>query len=341
MNTATAKVYYLNKNKYQKSNCRPEEEGAFWKGMRNEIRLRHYSYSTEKTYVDWCKKFVLYYKKKHPRDMGSQEVKDYLTYLAVKRNHAASTQNQAFNALLFMYREYLKIELTGIDAVRAKKPKKLPVVFTHDEVDAVMDHMRGTYWIMFAYMYGAGLRLMECCRLRVKDIDFGMKNITVRDGKGGKDRTVPLPETSIDRTKRHLEKVKAAHEKDLREGYGTVEMPFALDRKYPNAKREWGWQYVFPAEFRSRDPRSGIVRRHHLHESAVQKMVHSAILKARIVKQASCHTLRHSFATHLLMAGTDIRTIQTLMGHKNIETTMIYLHVIGQGAAVKSPMDMR
>jgi len=339
MNTATAKVLPFQRPGYQTSKSRSQEEGAFWQGLRAVIQLKHYSYSTEKTYVDWCKRFVLYHKKQHPREMGIDQVRDYLTKLAVKDRVSASTQNQALNAILFMYRDYLKIELTGIQAVRAKKSIHVPVVFTRDEVTAIMDHLRDTYWIMAALMYGSGLRLMECCRLRIKDIDFGGQYISVRDGKGGKDRIVPLPVPVIDRLKRHLEKVKLAHEKDLREGYGTVEMPDALGRKYPNAPKEWAWQYVFPAEFRSRDPRSGIVRRHHLHESAVQKALKGAIRKAHIVKHASCHTLRHSFATHLLLAGTDIRRIQDLMGHKNIETTMIYLHVINNGPKTESPLD--
>ena len=203
---------------------------------------------------------------------------------------------------------------------------------------AIMDHLRGIYWLMAALMYGSGLRLMECCRLRVKDIDFGQQYLTVREGKGGKDRIVPLPAIN-DRLKRQLEDVKKTHEQDLREGFGAVQMPDALDRKYPNAPKEWGWQYVFPAVDRARDPRSGITRRHHIHESAVQKAVRAAIQKARIHKHASCHTFRHSFATHLLMSGTDIRTIQKLMGHKNLDTTMIYLHVIEQGQKIKSPFD--
>jgi integron integrase len=339
MNTALSrKVIPFPRPVYQKVKDR-KEEGAFWQGLRNVLRVKHYKYSTEKSYVGWCKAFVIHNKKRHPKEMGQKEIQDYLTYLAVNRHVSASTQNQALNAILFMYKEYLHVDIKNVQAVRAKRPKKLPVVFTKEEVSAILDHLRGMHWLMAALMYGSGLRLMECCRLRVKDIDFGIKTIFVRDGKGGKDRTVPLPEVLAERLKRHFEKVKLTHEKDLREGFGAVQMPDALDRKYPKAPKEWGWQYVFPAMDRSADPRSGVIRRHHIHESSVQKAVHGAIAAAKIYKHGSVHCLRHSFATHLLMRGENIRKIQTLLGHKNIDTTMIYLHVLENGTDVKSPLD--
>jgi integron integrase len=314
-------------------------EGKLWLQIREAIRLKHYSYSTEKTYVHWCKRFVLFHRMKHPKDMAAPEVRAFLTHLAVAEKVTASTQNQAFNAVLFMYKHVLGIELTGIDAIRAKRSQRLPEVFTVAEVAAVLDQVRGVYWLMIALMYGAGLRLMECCRLRVKDLNFDLQNIIVRQGKGDKDRVVPLPSVIIERLQRHLARVKDVHERDLREGFGTVELPNGLAKKYPNAPKEWGWQYVFPASDRSKDPRGTEIRRHHIHETAVQKVLHRAIRAAKIFKHASCHTLRHSFATHLLQSGSDIRTIQDLLGHKSVETTMVYTHVLGHGCAVKSPMD--
>ncbi|MDA8106195.1 MAG: integron integrase [Nitrospiraceae bacterium] len=337
-NTAMAKGYHLHNRNYRQGEDRQEEK-PFWKGMRAVLRLKHYSYSTEKTYIHWSKAFILFHGKKHPKEMGVKEVQAFLSYLAVAKKVSASTQNQAFNAVLFMYREYLKIELTDVQAVRAKRRQTVPVVFTMQEISAIMDHLRGIYWLMAALMYGSGLRLMECCRLRVKDIDFGLHHIAVRDGKGGKDRIVPLPAACTERLQRHLETVRRIHDQDLREGFGTVEMPDALGRKYPGAPKDWGWQYVFPASGRSRDPRGSEIRRHHIHESAIQKALKGAMRQARVYKHASCHTLRHSFATHLLMAGEHIRKIQDLMGHKHIETTMIYLHVIDQGQKVQSPLD--
>lgn len=337
-NTVVARIIQFPDRGYQIEKSR-KKEGVFWQGLRNLIRLKHFKYSTEKSYMTWCKAFVIYHRKRHPKDMAEKEIQEYLTFLAVRRHVSASTQNQAFNALLFMYREYLKIELHDIRAQRAKRSQILPVVFTVDEVAAIMDHLRGIYWLMAAIMYGGGLRLMECCRLRVKDVDFGAKTIAVKDGKGGKDRFVPFPEVCVDRLRRHLERVKEIHERDLREGFGKVQMPDALDRKYPNASREWGWQYVFPATDRSSDPRSGIIRRHHIHESSVQKAVKGAIRSAKIYKHGSVHSLRHSFATNLLENGENIRTIQELLGHKNLETTMIYTHVAQIPKSVKSPMD--
>lgn len=339
---APIKTYTIKWTGYQGAkDSRPatKPEGKLWIQLREAIRLKHYSYSTEKTYVGWCKAYVIHQGKRHPQFLGAPEVQAYLTHLATVKRVTASTQNQAFNAILFFYKHVLHKELTGIEAIRAKKSRRLPEVFTSGEVAAVLDNLRGVYWIMAALMYGAGLRLMECCRLRIKDVDFDHSRITVRQGKGDKDRVVPLPSAVVDRLKRHIEQVKQTHEQDLREGYGSVELPNALARKYPNAPKEWGWQYVFPASERSRDPRGAEIRRHHIHETAIHKAVKYAIRKAGITRFAHCHTFRHSFATHLLQSGTDIRTIQDLLGHVDIRTTMIYTHIIGQGASVKSPLD--
>lgn len=274
-------------------------------------------------------------------EMGEREINQFLNYLAIKAKVASSTQNQALCAILFLYNEVLKKQIGRFDdVIWAKKPKRLPVVFTRDEVKAVMRHLSGTQWLMAMLLYGAGLRLMECLRLRVQDIDFGYKQITVRDAKGHKDRVTMLPEMVIEPLKKHLKKVKALHEKDLREGFGTVYLPYALERKYPNACREWGWQYMFPATQISIDPRSGIKQRHHLSEKVLQRAVKEAVRKAGITKNASCHTFRHSFATHLLEAGYDIRTVQELLGHKDVSTTMIYTHVLNKGGkGVLSPAD--
>lgn len=340
-NSNTARVYYLKRPVYQGTKGRQidKPEGRFWVQLREAIRLKHYSLSTERTYVDWCKRFSLFHGKKHPQFMGTAEVREYLTYLAVDKNVTASTQNQALNAIVFMYKHVLRIELAEIKAVRAKRSQRLPEFFTRPEIDAIMDRLKGVYLIMVSLMYGSGLRLMECLRLRIKDIDFEGGRIVVRQGKGDKDRVVPLPSSTVDRLKRHLTEVKEIHEQELREGFGTVELPNGLARKYPNAPREWGWQYVFPAAKRSKDPRSEEIRRHHIHETAVQKIINRTIRAAKITKHSSCHTFRHSFATHLLQNGTDIRTIQELLGHSDVKTTMIYTHVIGQGAIVRSPLD--
>ena len=273
--------------------------------------------------------------------MGEKEVNRFLTHLAVNEKVAASTQNQALCAILFLYKHVLNRELGDFGKiVWSKKPKRLPVVFTREEVKAVLSHLSGTNWIMAMLLYGSGLRVTECLSLRVKDIDFGYNQIVVRDSKGEKYRITILPENVKKPLKEHLEKVKKIHQVDLKAGYGTVYLPHALKRKYPNANREWGWQYVFPASKLSVDPRSGIRRRHHLHETVLQRAVKAAIRKAGITKHASCHTFRHSFATHLLEAGYDIRTVQELLGHKDVRTTMIYTQVLNKGdLGVRSPAD--
>jgi len=273
--------------------------------------------------------------------MGTRELEQFLTYLAVKGRVASSTQNQALSAILFMYKEVLNIELPWLnDMTRAKRPEKIPVVFSKNEIQKLFANLDGTYWTMAHLLYGAGLRLMECLRLRVKDVDFDMNQITVRDGKGKKDRVTMLPEIVKIHLQQHLDKVRIVHKQDLADGYGEVYLPYALERKYPQASREWGWQYVFPSGNRSRDPRSNKIRRHHINEQSLQRMVKKAIRKSKLIKPGSCHTLRHSFATHLLESGYDIRTVQELLGHKDVRTTMIYTHVLNKGGqGVISPSD--
>jgi integron integrase len=273
--------------------------------------------------------------------MGAPEVQAFLTHLAVNQNVAASTQQQALSALLFLYREVLRQELPWMDDItRAKKPKRLPVVLAQEEVRSLMAHLQGDAWLMASLLYGAGLRLMECLRLRVKDVDFGYRQLIVRDGKGQQDRVTMLPQKVIEPLQGHLDKAQALHRQDVAEGFGEVHLPYALARKYPNAGTEWAWQYVFPARRRSVDPRSGKTRRHHIDSKALQRAVKKAMREANVSKAASCHTLRHSFATHLLEAGYDIRTVQELLGHKDVSTTMIYTHVLRQGGqGVRSPLD--
>jgi integron integrase len=308
--------------------------------VRDAIRVKHYSLRTEKTYVDWIKRFVLFHNKRHPREMGATEIEQFLTHLALNENVAASTQNQALSAILFLYRDVLHQDLGNINAVRAKKPKRLPVVLTRDEVQRILTHLSGEYRLMAQLLYGSGLRLIECIRLRVKDIDFAQGQIIVRDGKGGKDRVTMLPASIVQPLQEHLQRVKRLHDQDLARGCGTVHLPYALERKYPNANREWGWQYVFPSDRLSTDPRSGKTQRHHLDESGLQKAVRQAAQRANIHKPVGCHTFRHSFATHLLQNGYDIRTVQELLGHKDVKTTMIYTHVLHRGGlAVRSPLD--
>lgn len=304
-----------------------------------EIQVQHLAKNTGDAYSYWLADYIDFLRRHAGMSGGAKGVHAYLSYLATMRRVSSSTQNQALNALIFFYRHVRKIELGKVDAVRAKKSQYVPTVFTRDEVTSVLDHLRGEYWIMAMLMYGAGLRVGECLKLRVKDIDFGMRKISVRQAKGKKDRFVPLPEKVIDRLQRHLERIKKIHEQDLREGFGAVEMPDALDRKYPSAPKEWGWQWVFPASSRYTIAGTLIQRRHHRHETALQDMVKAAIRKAGIVKHAKCHTFRHTFATQLLIAGYDIRTIQELMGHSDVRTTMIYTHVVGQATAVVSPAD--
>lgn len=309
--------------------------------VRHEIRLRHYSRRTEDTYIDWIRRYILFHHNHHPRDMGVPEITQFLTHLAVDLNVAASTQNQALNALVFLYRQVLHQELEGrIDAIRAKKPQRLPTVLTREEVRSILKAIPPEQQLPVQLLYGSGLRRIECVRLRVKDIDFGQHQILVRNGKGMKDRVTVFPERLREPLREQLNMAKTLHERDLAEGYGTVYLPFALARKYPNANREWGWQYVFPSRKLSRDPRSGVTQRHHLDEGTLQKAVKKATRTAGIHKQAGCHTFRHSFATHLLETGYDIRTVQELLGHKDVSITMIYTHVMNKGAmAVKSPLD--
>lgn len=310
--------------------------------VRQTLRLKHYALSTEETYLDWIKRFILFHHKRHPKDMGRPEIEAFLTHLAVHENVAASTQNQAYSALLFLYREVLQQELDGpINALRAKKPRRLPVVLTQAEARRLISAMSGQYRLMAQLLYGSGLRLAECLHLRVKDIDFEQRQIVVRSGKGNKDRVTMLPTSLIALLQHQLGQVEHLHRADLSAGYGQVYLPYALDRKYPNAGREWGWQYLFPAPNLSTDPRTGLVRRHHIDPSTLQKAVRAAAQAAQINKPVGPHTLRHSFATHLLEAGYDIRTIQELMGHKDVSTTMIYTHVIKRGGlAVRSPLDV-
>jgi integron integrase len=310
--------------------------------VRHKIRLKHYSIRTEQAYAGWIKRFILFHQKRHPASMGPPEVRTFLSHLAIERHVSASTQRQAWSAIAFLYREILEQDVSWLgDMERAKKPERLPVVFSRAEVRAVLARLDGQSWLMASLLYGAGLRLMECVRLRVKDVDFGHQQILVRDGKGQKDRVTMLPQRVVEPLRLHLEKVKTLHEQELSEGFGEVYLPFALERKYPHASREWGWQYVFPSHKRSVDPRSGKVRRHHVDEKVLQRGVKKALREAHMTKPGSCHTFRHSFATHLLEAGYDIRTVQELLGHKDVRTTMIYTHVLNQGGkGVRSPLDV-
>jgi integron integrase len=293
------------------------------------------------TYCHWVKRFIYFHKVRHPDEMGEPEINAFLTHLAVKERVAASTQNQALSALLFLYRHVLAREIGDLgEVIRARKPKRMPIVMTREEVKAVLANLSGDKWLMASLMYGTGLRLMECLRLRVQDIDFTRKEILVRDGKGAKDRITMLPESLRAPLQDHLKKVKAIHEQDLADGWGRVKMLYALDRKYPNAASDWRWQWVFPQERRWRNSETGEQGRHHVDESLVQRAVKEAVTSAEVVKRASCHTFRHSFATHLLESGYDIRTVQELLGHKDVKTTMVDTHVLNQGPkGVRSPMD--
>ena len=309
--------------------------------VRWHLRVKHYSIRTEQAYVDWIRRFILFHHKRHPNEMGEREITEFLTHLAVDKHVAASTQNQAFAALLFLYQQVLERKLGFIDNIqRVSRPPKLPVVLTPTEARAILAHLKGDYCLMAELLYGSGLRLLECVRLRIKDIDFGYRRITVCDGKGLRDRITVLPERLRHPLQLHLQRVREIHQCDLRNGVGPVYLPFALERKYRNAGRSWPWQYAFPAAKVSIDPRSGETRRHHVSEKNLQKAVKAAMERARIRKPASCHTFRHSFATHLLEHGYDIRTVQELLGHKDVSTTMIYTHVLNRpGIAIRSPLD--
>ena len=309
--------------------------------VRDALRRRHYSPRTEQSYVHWIKRFIFFSDKRHPRDMGAQEVTAFLSHLARDRDVAAATQNQALAALLFLYKDVLGQALPWLDQVeRAKRPARLPTVLSVAEIQRLLAEMDGTKWLMASLLYGAGLRLRECLKLRVKDIDFDYRQLLVRDAKGGKDRVTMLPQSVIEPLQRHLVRVRALHEQDTASGHGDVELPDAIARKYPRAPYEWGWKFVFPSRKLSVDPGTGVIRRHHVFENYLIRGVKDAARAARIAKHVSCHTLRHSFATHLLERGQDIRTVQELLGHSSVETTMIYTHVMNKGArGVASPLD--
>ena len=309
--------------------------------VREAIRKRHYSYRTEKQYVGWIRRFIHFHGKRHPEQMGGPEVEEYLSHLATQRNVASATQAQALAALLFLYKNVLGINLPWLGNVtRANRPKRLPVVLSRAEVRNLLDHLHGDYWLIASMLYGSGLRLLEALRLRVKDLDLERRCLLVRDGKGAKDRVTIIPDSLLGTLNARLKLLRAAHESALVAGFGGVELPHALSRKYPRAHLDWGWQYIFPSAVPSRDPRSGAWRRHHVHEQSVQRVVREAVRKAQLSKPASCHTFRHCFATHLLDAGADIRTVQELMGHSSVKTTQIYTHVLNRGGiAARSPLD--
>jgi integron integrase len=341
----SAKIHPLNRNRFEGSAAvnapASPPKPKLLDQVRQAIRRRHYSDRTEKAYVHWIKRYIFFHNKRHPLEMAEPEIAQFLSSLATEGRVSASTQNQALNALLFLYHEVLSKKIGLIDGVvRAKRPQRLPVVLTKDEVKNVLDRMNGAPHLMGLLLYGAGLRLMECCRLRVKDIDFSRNEVVVRSGKGNKDRYTMLPSIVRDSLIQHLRAVKSQHYEDLKNGLGRVSLPNALARKYPNAGKEWGWQWVFPATSHYKDAVTGEKRRHHLHESVLQRAFKEARLKAGIFKPAGCHSLRHSFATHLLENGYDIRTVQELLGHSDVTTTMIYTHVLNRGGkGVRSPAD--
>lgn len=309
--------------------------------VREQIRIRHYSIRTEVVYLEWVKRFIRFHKYRHPQDMGAAEVEAFLSDLAVRRDVAASTQNQALSAILFLYKQVLRIELPWMDGViRARRPQRLPVVLTREEVTSVLAQLDGTLWLVASLLYGSGMRLMEVLRLRVKDVEFSRFEILIRDGKGQKDRVTMLPRKLAAPLQHHLERVQVLHRQDLLEGFGRANLPHALARKYPNASQEWGWQFVFPSINRSADPRGGGIFRHHLHEKTIQRAIRNAVRRVGLNKPATPHTLRHSFATHLLESGQDIRTVQELLGHADVKTTQIYTHVLNRGGhCVTSPLD--
>ncbi len=311
--------------------------------VREKIRLKHYSYRTEKAYLGWIRRFILFHGKRHPTKMGGPEVEAFLTHLAINGRVAASTQNQALAAILFLYRDVLEISLPWLDSVvRARRRRRIPLVLSRTEVQAVLGNLGGEYWLVASLLYGSGLRLLECLQLRCKDLDLTARVVTVFDGKGRKDRRTLIPESLVEPLRLQIQSVDVRHRDATRMGYAGVAMPTALARKYPRAQYELGWQYLFPATTPSRDPRSGAWQRHHLHEASVQRRVKSAVRAAKIDKPATCHTFRHCFATHLIESGYDIRTVQELLGHSSVQTTMIYTHVLNRGGlGVISPMDVR
>jgi integron integrase len=310
--------------------------------LRDQIRLKQYSPRTEKTYVHWVREYILFHNKRHPSEMRVPEINQFITHLVVERKASASTQNQAISAVLFLYRSLLNIELdeTALEFIRPKKGKRVPTVLSKQEARAIIANLTGPYKLMVQIMYGSGLRLMECLRLRVKDIDFENHRILIYDGKGGDDRITMLPQSLTAPLREHLGQTRALHQKDLAAGLGSVHMPFALGKKFPEAHKQWIWQYAFPASSISTDPHTGAMHRHHIHETALQRSIREATRIAKIDKRVTPHTFRHSFATHLLQSGYDIRTVQELLGHKDVKTTMIYTHVLQRGGlAVKSPLD--
>ena len=310
--------------------------------MKAELRLRHYSLRTEHAYVDWVRRFIRFHGLRHPKDMGAAEVEAFLSHLASERHVSSATQNQAKCALLFLYKRVLEMELPWLQmVVQAKGQRRLPVVLNPSEVRLLFDQMDGTMALIAQLLFGTGMRLMEGLQLRVKDVDFERLEVIVRHGKGGKDRVTMLPQGLVGPLQAHLLKVRALHERDLEEGFGEVWLPDALDRKFRGAAKQWGWQWIFPSHLRSADPRSGVIRRHHIYPESVQRAIREAARTAELTKPVTPHALRHSFATHLLHAGHDIRTVQELLGHKDVETTMIYTHVLNKGGrGVPSPLDL-
>jgi integron integrase len=319
----------------------PQQVGSLLDGLKKTLRVQNYAMTTERNYLQWVERFLAFHGDCHPDKLAEPDIRAYLDFMALERKIAAKTQNQALCAIVYFSKHVLQKELGDFsDFARARTPRRLPVVLTQAEVKQLLEASPGTRGLMASVIYGGGLRLMECCRLRVKDLDFGYMQITVREGKGNKDRRVPMPRTLADRLRQHLESVKKLHEDDLKQGFGEVYLPDGLARKYPNAATEWKWQFVFPAANFSTDPRNGAYRRHHIHESGIQKALKKAAEALGITKRITVHTLRHSFATHLLENGSDIRTVQELLGHADVSTTMIYTHVLNNpGLAVKSPLD--
>jgi integron integrase len=333
---ARSNLFHLNK-----SSTEELPEADILKRLQDTLKVMHYSTRTIDAYFEWASKFVRFNQFKDPAEMGSSEVTAFLTHLAVNLSVSPSTQNQARSALVFLYRQVLRLELPWLDEIVRAKPKQhLPVVLTMNEAQDMLKQLSGSSWLVSALLYGAGLRLLEALRLRVKDLEFDRREIIIRNGKGGKDRVSVLPENIVLPLKAHLERVRTLHEADLAQGFGSVYLPYALERKYRNAPKVWAWQYVFPSAKLSQDPQSGQTRRHHLMESTIQKMVKNACRRAQIMKPCSPHTLRHSFATHLLQNGYDIRTVQELLGHADVSTTMIYTHVLNRGGrGIRSPLD--
>ena len=340
-----ATIYSLNFNRFKRTTAvsapASPPKPRLLEQVRQAIRRRHYSDRTEKAYAHWIKRYIFFHNKRHPLEMAESEIAQFLSSLATEGRVSASTQNQALNALLFLYKEVVSKNIGLVDGVvRAKRPQRLPVVLTKDEVKKVIDHTDGVPRLMAILLYGGGLRLMECCRLRVKDVDFYRNEIVIRAGKGDKDRHTMLPTAIKEALFKHIEVNRNQHQEDLKKGLGRVALPNALERKYPHAGREWAWQWVFPAPQHYTDRIIGEKRRHHLHESVLQRAVRDAVVKAGVSKPASCHTFRHSFATHLLEDGYDIRTVQELLGHRDVSTTMVYTHVLNRGGrGVRSPAD--